>query len=150
MKIVNLADNPEFLPFVARWHFETWDHQQENWTLAQTEAKIRHCMGKRRLPMTFVAVEGNTPLGTGSLWLEDWPERKDLAPWLAALFVSPEHRRKGVASELIRFRLAQLGSMNFTEAYIWSSKDNLAFHRRFGWQLLDDGISEGIIMYQDL
>ncbi len=48
----------------------------------------------------FIAVEGETLVGTVGLWRCDLISRQDLFPWMAALYVSPDARGRGIAQLL--------------------------------------------------
>ncbi len=51
--------------------------------------------------MTFVASASGNLLGSAMLVAQDMDTRTDLTPWLASVFVAPEHRRQGIATKLI-------------------------------------------------
>jgi GNAT superfamily N-acetyltransferase len=60
---------------------------------------IAHSQTPEALPLTFIAVEGET-LGTVGLWRCDLISRQDLFPWMAALYVAPHARGRGIAGKL--------------------------------------------------
>lgn len=150
IKVVNLSDYPEHLDFVAQCHYDMWDHKKSRWSLEKTKDKIRHRCETQHLPMTFVALREDIPVGTGSLWIEDCPDRTDLSPWLACLYVPEQYRLKGVARALVFHRFSVLKELGFKEAYIWSSKKNIVVHENFGWKLYDANVSTGCVMKKEL
>jgi hypothetical protein len=67
MQIVNLAERPEFVPTLAAWHHAQWGELNPQNTLeARIERMQRHLDGEP-IPVTFVAVEDDAPVGSASL-----------------------------------------------------------------------------------
>jgi GNAT superfamily N-acetyltransferase len=88
------------------------------------------------IPETFVAVEGNTPLGTASLVVHDLAERKDLSPWLAAVYVAPEFRNQGIGSALVQAVMDEAQTLSIERLYLFTP-DKMSFYGRLGWQVLE-------------
>lgn len=64
---------------------------------------LRAHLVRDQIPLTLVASLNRCPVGTATLLAhdvetEEWP---DLTPWLAAVYVMPEYRRRGVGAALI-------------------------------------------------
>ncbi len=53
------------------------------------------------MPTTFVALKDGKPAGSASLVNLDLSSRQELSPWLAAVYVSPEHRNQGIGAALV-------------------------------------------------
>ena len=84
----------------------------------------------------YVAVENGNLLGTVSVSKRDLSMGKynNIGPWLADLFVIPEHRNKGIARELIQFVLKQHPS----NLLLWTDNHKLVpFYESFGFCLLE-------------
>ena len=67
--------------------------------------------------MTLIALLNDQPVGTASIFLDDMDTRADLSPWLAAVYVPPEHRSQGIGTCLVQAIEAvsqQVGSLAFT------------------------------------
>ena len=64
----------------------------------------------------------------------------DLAPDVAelvAMYVDPEHWRAGAGAALMEAALERLASLPYTEAVLWTFKENgraIAFYERLGWR----------------
>src|SRR5215469_16254261 len=101
MQIDYLADRPEFIPDVARWHHEEWSYIRPGDTIEARTVRLRAECGRGEMPTTFVAYSGSTLFGTAMLLAHDMDSRMDLTPWLAGVFVVPDYRRQGIASTLI-------------------------------------------------
>ena len=96
MKIVYLASYPQHVPTVAQWIMDEWGRESPGATLEGLEEKFRAHLNRKAIPLTLLAMEENHPLGTASLVFYDMKDRQDLSPWLAAVYVLPEYRGKGI------------------------------------------------------
>ncbi|MCL2629621.1 MAG: GNAT family N-acetyltransferase [Alphaproteobacteria bacterium] len=99
VEILNLADRPEFIEGVAKFLHEEWS-QHEGFKLDADIYRTKHSICKDGIPQTLIAVEGDELVGTVSLWYNDLKTRQDLSPWMAALYVKPSHRRRGIGRAL--------------------------------------------------
>jgi len=68
---------------------------------------------------------------------------KHLHPWMTCLFVSPQHRRKGVGHKLIEHLTAMAGSVLFSKPqeqpqhiYLWT-ETHRAMYEKMGWVFLE-------------
>lgn len=57
-----LEDRPEFAPVIARWWFDEWGHESPGLTYQATLARVQASLDEV-LPVTVIAVDGDTPLG---------------------------------------------------------------------------------------
>ena len=76
------------------------------------------------------------PIGTCLLTESEIEPNHDVSPWLAGLFVVPEHRRKGAGAVLVRAIEDQARQRGFSRLYLYTS-DAVGFYERLGWQVLD-------------
>ena len=93
-----------------------------------------------RAPATIVAVDGDALIGFATVAPAADPDAPDGGE-LCALYVDPDHLRRGVGSALLRAALAQLRAKGYTDATLWVHAGNRtaqAFYRRHGWSA--DGI----------
>ncbi|RKR54443.1 acetyltransferase (GNAT) family protein [Yokenella regensburgei] len=99
---------------------------------------INHSQQPDSLPLTFVATEGDTLLGTVGLWRCDLISRQDLFPWMGALYVSESARGQGLAGKLQQHVLDYAREMGFASLHLYSACRD--FYERFGWQYIGDGL----------
>ena len=117
MHIDYLADRPEFIPTLARWHHEEW-------------ADLRPG------DSVVIATLENELLGSASLIEHDMDSRLDLTPWLAGVFVAPQHRRKGIGTALVRRVLEEATPLPLSKLYLYTV-DSTAFYTNLGWSLVE-------------
>ena len=85
-----------------------------------------------------MAVEGERLLGTVGLWRCDLISRQDLYPWMAALYVAPEARGRGLAGKLQQHVIEYTRTQGYAELFLYSACRD--FYERFGWQYIGDGL----------
>lgn len=98
-QIVRLTDYPHFADVCAAWAFGQWGSQRGG-TLERTRHRFALCSKPSEDFLTLLMIDGDRPLGMASLWPSDDHHRMDLSPWLAGVFVHPDHRRQGIAQRL--------------------------------------------------
>jgi GNAT superfamily N-acetyltransferase len=137
MQVKHLAEHPDAIPTLAKWVYDQWGHwmppEATQKTLAR-EFKRRAVPGQ--IPETFVAVRDSQPLGTASLVAHDLAERMDLSPWLAAVYVAPEARNRGIGSALVRAVMDEALALGVEELYLFTP-DKMNFYSRLGWKVLE-------------
>lgn len=79
-------------------------------------------------------------LGTVSLIACDEPERNDLAPWLAALWVEPAARQAGIGAALVDAVVARCAALGIARLYLSARPAVQGFYEKRGWQVTDRDI----------
>ena len=136
MLIAFLADYPECLPTVAAWIFQEWGLDFAEPSLEEVEAKFRTHLNRDRTPLTLIALLNDQPVGTASIFLDDMDTRADLSPWLAAVYVPPEHRSQGIGTCLVQAIEAVSQQVGIPRLYLFTH-DREAFYARLGWSVLE-------------
>jgi len=67
--------------------------------------------------------------------------RKDLTPWLAALFVVPEHRGRGIGAALVRRCEREAALAGADRLYLYTARA-IQYHRRLGWLVMSEEVYE--------
>ena len=142
MRIDNVADHPEFVETVARWQWEEWGHHDPADSLAARIADIGAQTDPDRIPTTFVALDGDNPLGSASLVADDMSAHPELTPWLASVYVAPAARGAGVASALVR-RVVQLAAaLGVARLYLYTESAR-GLYEKLGWRVIATEQFEG-------
>ena len=86
---------------VGNWIFHEW------WSKRHDSAEVvftwlRTHTQKDKIPFTVVALADGTPVGSCSVIENDCVFRKQYTPWVAAVFVKPEMRHRGIASAVLQ------------------------------------------------
>jgi GNAT superfamily N-acetyltransferase len=136
MKIAYLADHPQYVSTVANWIMDEWGHESPVMTLEKMEARFREHLNRGAVPLTLLAMEADHPLGTASLVWHDMRDRQDLSPWLAAVYVLPEHQGKGVGAKLVKSIELLSANLEVEQLYLFTP-DREAFYARLNWTVLE-------------
>lgn len=135
MKILNLKDDPVHLEQLAEWHHREWAYLNPGQSLADRIEEMSAHLHAEIIPGTFIAKEGHELVGSAALLESDMDIHKDLSPWLASVFVSPNHRGKGVGASLVKHLMAVAKESGIGELYLFTpSKES--FYKRLGWNTL--------------
>ncbi len=136
MKIVPLVERPELVDQVAAWGFAEWGHLNPGQTLQSRTVWIRERMTIDRVPIVLVALDDAGPLvGTASLLFDDL-EGDPRNPWLASVYVPPAHRKKGIASALVRTVEDAARRLGYARLYLFTSTAP-DLYAGLGWRPLD-------------
>lgn len=136
MQIDYLADHPEFISEVARWHHEEWSYIRPGDTIEARTIRLRAECGRGEIPTTFVAFSNSTALGSAMLIAHDMETHMDLTPWLASVFVEPDHRRQGIASALIGHVVECAARLGVKRLYLFTEGAE-QMYLRLGWSVLE-------------
>ena len=158
-----LADHPDLVPTVAQWLHREWGRMHPGGGSVDQTAKRVYLRAQRdRIPTAFVALDAGMPVGTacileydsvmdrtleearaadaetGQRELKEPKTRGDLTPWLCAVYVVPERRRRGIASKLVHHVMLVAKRMGVEALYLYAETEAAeALYRSLGWQVLE-------------
>lgn len=142
VQITPLAGHPEWTGLLARWHVAEWHWLYDGWTPGIAAADLRRHSGPDRIPTTLVAVVGGEPVGSVSLLETDLAGWEYLTPWLASLYVRPDHRGHGIGKELVRQAMAEARRMKVAELYLFTPAHR-EFYAVLGWRFVSQAVAAG-------
>lgn len=136
MRIVLLVERPDLAEQVSVWGFGEWGHLNPGQTLEQRRARVQGKMNVDRIPIAFVALDDDDGIvGTASLILGDL-DGDPRNPWLASVYVPPEHRKKGIASALVRKAEDTARRIGYDRLYLFTSTAP-SLYAGLGWRALE-------------
>ena len=131
-----LKNTTQFVPIVASWLYNEWGVDYPDMDLSQWQTGVESRLHSGSIPLTLVALETGEAVGTASIYVDDMDGYKSLSPWLAAVFVRQDRRRRGIGSALVR-RIQQIaGDMAIDRLYLFTP-DQEHFYKELGWVLLE-------------
>jgi GNAT superfamily N-acetyltransferase len=140
MKISPLTHHPDFIRTVAIWAFGHW-YVNSGIKFSTVEADYMRRSDFSSLPVTWVAVEDSIPVGMVSLKEQDLLTHKHLTPWLSALYVIPEYRKRGIAEKLIATVIDYADSLGFDTVNLFTDNRKgdylLRYYSSRGWIVSD-------------
>ena len=130
-RILAVSDRPDLAPLVARWLVDAFHRPPADMT---TEAMTALILAPPQGPEeSFVLFEDDRPVGTASLSHDDLLSRPDLTPWLAGVFVLPQHRERGHPSALVRHVEGFARAASVAELWLYTRTAE-SLYARLGWQ----------------
>ncbi|WP_289296141.1 GNAT family N-acetyltransferase [uncultured Reyranella sp.] len=145
MRVVPLVERPDLAEQVSVWGFGEWGHLNPGQTLDQRRAKIQGKMNVDRVPIAFVALgDDDGIVGTASLIFDDL-EGDPRNPWLASVYVPEEHRKKGIASALVRTVEDAARRIGYDRLYLFTSTAP-SLYEGLGWKALEQRDYRGEII----
>jgi predicted N-acetyltransferase YhbS len=144
VEIRHLCDCPEHLGTVARWIHEEWWSDKPGHTVETMASRLGEASDQNAVPLSLVTLLAGNPVGTVNLVENDNEERPDLAPWLAALLVVPEHRGQGVGSNLVRALLKEAARLGIPQLYLGT--DTPDYYAKLGAVMYEEVSGDYCIM----
>jgi N-acetylglutamate synthase-like GNAT family acetyltransferase len=129
-----LAEAPEHVDQLARWHHNQWAHLYADWTLAIATEELQQHVQCRDFPTTLIVLQDNQVLGSASLIAEDAEEFDDIgSPWLASVYVQPEFRGRGLGALLVKAVMRHAKKIQLDTIYLFTP-DHHDFYVQLGWE----------------
>jgi GNAT superfamily N-acetyltransferase len=131
--ISDLRQRPEFLDTVADRIWQAW-WRDSGHPLSRISGRLRdENLSADPIPFALVAHDGEAFLGTVSVIASDLAERPQWTPWVAAVWVEPEARRRGVGGALVNQATRDCFALGFGRAYLCARARLLAYYEGLGW-----------------
>ena len=139
-----LKDHPDSIPALTKIWFEVLG---KIWLpeipIQHVEQKFITHLNDNTLPITFVAHDGNKPVGMCSLRENDGI-RPDLTPWLASLVVHPSYQKHGIAKLLIDVIKQKADELGFEKLYLFAFDQTIPFYyEKLGWYRISEDEFKG-------
>ena len=95
---------------------------------------LKQHLNEDSLPLTFVAFDGDLPVGMCSL-RENGEIRPDLRPRLGSLVVDPSYQRRGIGKMLMETTEKKARDLGFEKLYLFAVDPTIPeYYARLGWQ----------------
>lgn len=145
VRIVDVLVAPDPVAALRRvtgWYVAAWGDRYPADQLAPTLDEL----ARPGPPVVLVALDGDDAVvGTVAIDPDDVPDRGDLAPWLASLYVDAAWRRRGLGARLVDAVCARAAADGLTHLHLMTyDEDGLdGWYRRLGWAVVDRGVHAG-------
>ncbi|WP_245458223.1 GNAT family N-acetyltransferase [Mesorhizobium sp. M6A.T.Cr.TU.016.01.1.1] len=138
--ITTLTEQPRFRQTVSDRIWNAW-WRNEGHEFDDIDRRVLQSLGPDTIPTALVAANGERFLGTVSLIDNDMDERPEYRPWIAALWVDPEHRRKGVGAALVRAAVKIAFETGVDTVYLCATPDNTPLYISLGWRQIEQNVA---------
>ena len=141
IKIDLLKNHPDAIPHLAQiWHEVLGKIWVPDVPIERVEQNFLKHLNDQTLPLTFVALDDNTPVGMCSLRENDGI-RPDLMPWLGSLVITPNYQKQGIAKKLMDATQEKAIELGFKRLYLLAFDPTIPnYYANHGWQKI--GIDE--------
>jgi predicted N-acetyltransferase YhbS len=142
LEVELLADHQEALPCLREWFEREWAPYYGPDGPGDATTDLRESCNREELPIAVVAILGGEIVGTAALKAESVSTHKHLTPWLAALLVRPEFRRRGIAERLIAEIEKKAQELGFHSIYVGTGEGSGTPEsplRKRGWEFVEKG-----------
>jgi GNAT superfamily N-acetyltransferase len=139
--ISDLRQRPEFFDTVADriWRF-SW--KDAGYPLTYISGRLQENLNAEPIPIALVAHSGAEFLGTASVIASDLEERPQLTPWVAAVWVEPRARSRGVGGALVERAARDCFALGNARAYLCARPALTGFYELLGWIAIERDVGE--------
>jgi GNAT superfamily N-acetyltransferase len=132
MRIGRLCDHPDAVDPLAAAYEREWPEWYGPGNGHSARADLLQRMNSDRLPMALLALDAGEPRGT--LAVADGAIRTDLrfSPAVIGLWVCPQHRRRGIATQLLHAASREVRLLGHSSLYAATASVAPLFADR-GW-----------------
>jgi GNAT superfamily N-acetyltransferase len=142
MVIELLADHPERIETLARWHSEEEPRPNALHGLDFWRCQLRSECGRHEIPIAFVAIDGDEPVGGIALVRSNMDSHRDLSPWLAGTLVHPTRRGEGIGSALVEHAVHRARELRVARLYLYTERAR-GLYEKVGFRRVWDEVYEG-------
>ena len=108
--------------------------------LGTISGRLRANMTATPVPFALIAHDGAAFLGTASVIASDLAERPQLTPWVAAVWVEPDARQRGVGGALVNRATKDCFDLGFDRAYLCARPLRTTYYERLGWTSIEQEV----------
>jgi len=139
MRIDYLADHTDVMLELASIHCAFFGRFKPDMTPESRARELCKRSGKTSIPLTLVALDGKTPIGSASLVEHDLDSHPDLSPWVASVVVRSDYQRQGVGTVLMRRIEDEAVKLGINRLYLFTP-DTEVFYRTLNWATIGQEI----------
>ncbi|MBB3020512.1 putative N-acetyltransferase YhbS [Microvirga lupini] len=110
---------------------------------------VQENRGPGPIPTALVAHEGGHFLGTVSLIECDEDTRPQYTPWVAALWVEPEHRHRRIGAALVEKAVEFAFGTGTQRVYLLAGPHRHSYYARLGWSVIEQTEDGMFILARD-
>jgi GNAT superfamily N-acetyltransferase len=141
IEVKQLAECQEHLTTVGTWIFEAfWSKRHKDADVVLSWLRLH--TQKDRVPYTVVAFVDGKPVGSCCVIEHDCVHRMQYAPWVAAVYVKPDMRRRGIASSILQEAGRIAEKIGVKGLYIDCLAITAPVYEKNGWEILEREVGD--------
>lgn len=136
-----LSECPEHLAVVGLWIYDEWwrrrcDSSDVVVSWLQTHSKVD------TVPYSVVALAEGEPVGSCCVIENDCVHRPQYSPWVAAVYVRPDFRRRGIASMILQEAASIAARAHIKGLFIDCLAMTARVYEKSGWSIYERGVGD--------
>lgn len=141
LEIKLLSECQNHIPVLADlWYTEISRHWVPNASVERAKANLIKHANNDKMPMTFVALFENEPVGMASLRENDGIQ-PEYPPWLGSLVVHPHYRKQKIGEALIEKVQQKAKDFGYEKIYLLAFDPTIPnWYEQLGWKKIGDDI----------
>ena len=150
-QVQQLSECLQHLEAVGNWIFDQWWSRRHD-SAEGVLAWLRTHTQKNKVPYTVVALVGGIPVGSCSVIQNDCVHRPQYSPWVAAVFVKPEMRYRGIASAMLQEATVIARRADLKGLYIDCLGATAPIYEKNGWKVYERevGDKDSVVMLRPI
>lgn len=142
-EIYELNQKPELFEEAITFFWRQWGNEH-NYEFYR-DCMLHSCSTTDEIPRFYIALIGQTLIGTYALIRNDLNSRQDLYPWVACVYIDPQYRGQEIGSKLLQHANFQAKMKGYKKLYLTTDLDG--YYERYGWTHIGEayGVSGGSI-----
>lgn len=142
IEICDLRERPEFAGVVADRVWRAWWEPHGVPMSHITDRIATENLADGAIPFALVAHEGGTFAGMASVIADDLEERPQYRPWVAAVWVDPQFRSKGIGRALVDRAAGDAFATGVERIYLNALPARNSFYEGLGWTRIEEGVGK--------
>ena len=139
--ITDLGQAPEFFDAVADRIWRAW-WQPNGVPLDYIVGRLRENMVPGPMPRAFVAHVDGIFAGTTSIIASDLDERPHYTPWIAAVWIEPAFRSRGLGRRLVDHAVDYGFSLGIPRVHLTARPARRSYYEELGWTPIEHGVGD--------
>ena len=151
LDLKQLSECPEHLETVGLWiHNEWWSKRYDSPEIVLNWLRMHKKLDA--VPYSVVALAEGEPVGSCCVIENDCIHRPQYAPWVAAVYVKPEFRRRGIASKILHEAASIAARAGVKCLFIDCLAVTAPVYEKNGWAIHERevGDKESVVMLREI
>lgn len=135
LRILSLRQAPQYLTAAIAYF-------QEKWATPQTRILYEDCLTRcidapAPLPQWYLLLDDAHIAGCAGLITNDFISRGELYPWLCALYIEEDYRKRNLGKRLIQ--KAQDDAQTFGFSHLYLCTEHIGYYEKYGFTYMGLG-----------
>ena len=127
LQIIAIREHPKYFDRAVDYFSSRWGIDRKIYEESISDSITT----SNPLPRWYIMLKGDTIIGSFGLIENDFMVRKDLLPWLCALYIEESERGKALGSKLLAYGRQEALKLGFHKVYLCT--DHVGYYERYGW-----------------